>query len=279
MAAKYTSLKLTSSKSRDFTGYTYDLIISFTRSLYGKPSVTHTKPIVTNAAFNKSGSSVIHKVESGIIIKSLKYFVKYGGKNFKSINGNTSEIKSVAITKYPLKTTLGLTKNNFTNTQVVEIKKYKVILGIHSNTSPDAGFLDGHAWISYTNSNSKNIVTYGLWPDTHPDIPNNGSKTDVRIGMEKSSGQYNRYYQLTPNQIKRWKEYSNKKAEWKYTRTCASWASNAIYYVVNEDVDADDLFGFETPRELSIHIIELEKKNNTSLLYPYISNQDNSRSF
>uniref|UniRef100_UPI00191A14CA hypothetical protein n=1 Tax=Psychrobacter okhotskensis TaxID=212403 RepID=UPI00191A14CA len=86
-------------------------------------------------------------------------------------------------------------------------------------------------------------------------------------------------YQLTPNQIKRWKEYSNKKAEWKYTRTCASWASNAIYYVVNEDVDADDLFGFETPRELSIHIIELEKKNNTSLLYPYISNQDNSRSF
>ena len=82
MAIKYTSLKLTSSKPRDFTGYTYDLIISFTRSLYGKPSVTHTKPIVTNSVFNKDGSSFIHNIESGIIIKSLKYVVKYGRKGF-----------------------------------------------------------------------------------------------------------------------------------------------------------------------------------------------------
>lgn len=179
-----------------------------------------------------------------------------------------------------LKTVIESTVDNINHERLIALNKGFIILGVHSNTSPKAGFLDGHAWISYRSSNGTNITTYGLWPDTHEDVPDNGSGTDVRIGMEVNDiAAYNRYYKLTPNQLQRWKKYSSKTAEWKYTRTCASWASDAIQYVVNEDVDADDISGFETPRELSIHIIKLEQENKTSPSSPYISKQNNSRSF
>ena len=48
-----------------------------------------------------------------------------------------------------------------------------------------------------------------------------------------------------------------------------SQADKYDYNVVNEDVDADDISGFETPRELSIHIIKLEQEKKTSPTSPY----------
>ena len=112
MSTNYISLKLMSSKTSDFAGYTYDLIVSFIRSLYVKAYATHAKKIVTNEIFNQSGSWIMHKIKSGVIIKSIKYFVRYNSKDFKSINVNISKTKEIAITKYKLKTNLGLAKNN-----------------------------------------------------------------------------------------------------------------------------------------------------------------------
>jgi hypothetical protein len=55
---------------------------------------------------------------------------------------------------------------------------------------------------------------------------------------------------------------------WSYTNTCASWASEMVYILVGEDVDSDDNFGFETPRELGESILELEAKNPTTIHSP-----------
>ena len=53
--------------------------------------------------------------------------------------------------------------------------------------------------------------------------------------------------------------------EWRYTNRCASFASEVVEAVVGEEIDADDNFGFETPRELGNSILELEKMMPTSL--------------
>jgi RHS repeat-associated protein len=137
-------------------------------------------------------------------------------------------------------------------------------LGIHSNVGPNDGFTSGHAWLSYTDDSGV-TTNYGLWPDNHPAVPDNGPASDVRQGLEDGqSPAHSRYYDLDPQQMKKWVDYMNKKDEWKYTNTCAAWASDGVKYVVGEDVDADDWVFFQTPRELSESIIELESRTPTS---------------
>ena len=51
---------------------------------------------------------------------------------------------------------------------------------------------------------------------------------------------------------------------WRYTNTCASFASETFYDVTGIDIDADDNFGFETPREISESIEELNHKSKSS---------------
>ena len=46
--------------------------------------------------------------------------------------------------------------------------------------------------------------------------------------------------------------------------TCASWASELLDDVTGVAIDADDWSGFETPRELGKHILELEKRKGPS---------------
>ncbi len=144
----------------------------------------------------------------------------------------------------------------------------KTILGIHSNVKASDDYKSGHAWISVSTSGYSK--TYGLWPDAHPRTKNNGLGSDVRVGMEPIKGLNNRYYQLTVKQEKLLTDYLARKAYWRYTNTCASWSSEIIYYVTREDVDADDWFGFETPRELSRNIRILEAKTPTSLISPKV---------
>lgn len=55
---------------------------------------------------------------------------------------------------------------------------------------------------------------------------------------------------------------------WRYTNTCASWASEIVNEVVGEDLDADDWTGFETPRELGSSILKAEKKQPTTIGSP-----------
>lgn len=179
----------------------------------------------------------------------------------------------------------------------------KTVLGIHSNTTRSkgnggAGYssvrnkpgewmsvierekAEGHAWISVTKGGA--TTTYGLWPDAHPSVEDNGAASDVRTGME-NNGQAtaSRYYLLTHAQSQVLMSAIGNKATWRYTNNCSSWASAIIQTVVKEDVNADDwgLLGVETPRKLGASILKLEKKSETSRDEPYdINAQERSSS-
>ena len=143
-----------------------------------------------------------------------------------------------------------------------------MVLGIHSNVSGDSElFTAGHAWISIVRDGKATV--YGLWPDAHPDTVDNDDKSDIRIGMEISSrSKASRYYQLSEAQSKNFDALMRANVAWTYTNTCASWASDIVKNIIGDDVDADDYFGFETPRELGSSINKLELKNPTSRLCP-----------
>lgn len=167
------------------------------------------------------------------------------------------------------------------------------ILGIHSNTSDAKGNggaghssvknkpgqwsaviqeqkADGHAWISL--SQGGQTKTYGLWPDSHPAVIDNGKKgSDVRVGME-DNGQpdASRYYKLTGVQLVQINSAIQRHSAWRFTNNCSSWASDIIKEVVKEDVNADDwgLLGIETPRQLGASIKRMEVKSPTSMMKP-----------
>ena len=137
---------------------------------------------------------------------------------------------------------------------VVEVEDEEEItdvrLGIHSNVTSDAGLTDGHAWISVENGTRR--TTYGLWPDDHPNIPDNGPASDVRVGIENDFNPVaSNYYDLNQSQVDDLREFLNTDAEWGYTHTCADWARDAVAASVGDSIDVDDWLGFETPRELS----------------------------
>jgi hypothetical protein len=141
----------------------------------------------------------------------------------------------------------------------------KIVIGIHSNVDPDAGFTDGHAWISIYDSDTGLTTNYGLWPDSHPRTPDNGDGTDVRIGMEDGYlSEHSRYVEITPDQLEDFEDFADNVDTWGYMHTCAEWATDAWSETTGEWVDPNDYFGYETPRMVSQSIIELEKKDPTS---------------
>jgi len=143
-----------------------------------------------------------------------------------------------------------------------------IILGIHSNVaSDDAGYTAGHAWLSITRAGR--TTTYGLWPDDHPRTIDNGDGSDIRVGMSASSRPAaSRFYKLSDAQARLFDTLVAANVEWRYTNTCASWASEVVDRLLDEDVDADDYGGFETPRELGQSILDLERTSPTSRISP-----------
>jgi len=145
------------------------------------------------------------------------------------------------------------------------------VLGIHSNADPEGSILQPkHAWISLTDFSSMpaELTTYGLWhtsvnPDQNwrysPDV-------DMYVDIEKSwDPGHRRYYLLLPSQYDVLISWLNEDHDFAWggtiippTYDCASFASDTIATVVGEDVDADDILGFETPREVSQSIDALE---------------------
>ena len=65
---------------------------------------------------------------------------------------------------------------------------------------------------------------------------------------------------LTTGYIDKSQFFVDKLAEgetWGYTNNCSSFASETFYDVTGVDVDADDWFGIETPRELGSNIMDM----------------------
>ncbi len=144
----------------------------------------------------------------------------------------------------------------------------RVVLGIHSHVSADTEgsgnrFIDGHAWISVTRNGHTEY--FGLWPDDHPNVPDNGRGSDIRRGLEAGyPAAASRYYQLDDAQLQTLQEALGENVSWRYTNTCASWASETVERVTGERVNANDTLGFETPRKLVESIRELERGERTS---------------
>lgn len=151
---------------------------------------------------------------------------------------------------------------------VVKPAPTPTILGIHSNVAGDRfGYTDGHAWLTITQNGATGY--YGLWPDAHPNVVNNGNGTDIRMGMESGDQPMaSRYYKLSPAQANHFWALMRANVAWRYTNTCASWATEVVEDVIGEDLDADDHGGFETPRELGQSILGLEKREPTSFHAP-----------
>lgn len=143
-----------------------------------------------------------------------------------------------------------------------------VVLGAHSNVGAGAAVDDGHAWttVRIFSSSGSTVQSYGLWPDDHPRTVDNGAGWDIRVGMEPMSTSHNRYYLLTPSQKNTLNTELAANVTWAFTHNCSSWASDTIYSVTGEDVDADDewLLGVETPREFGQSIDALEANEPTS---------------
>lgn len=152
----------------------------------------------------------------------------------------------------------------------------KVILGIHSyvdeNTQRNGNFAqrltDGHAWLTVTRNGQTEY--YGLWPDNHPTRNlDNGAGSDIRVGLESGiTPTASRYYQLDAAQVKLLDAALKENVSWRYTNTCASWASETTQQVTGRHVDADDVLGVETPRELVQSLRALEARQATSLQHP-----------
>lgn len=150
------------------------------------------------------------------------------------------------------------------------------ILGIHSNVGPDASLTSGHAWVTVHDTDTNTTQSYGLWPDSHPNVVDNGPDTDVRTGMESGwESPYSRYYNLTGTEESRLTDIIGRDDTWGYTHTCADWASDVVSHVTGEDVDADDWLGFETPREIANSIIDLNGGSNTGTR-PDMTNENSS---
>jgi hypothetical protein len=143
-----------------------------------------------------------------------------------------------------------------------------MILGIHSNVAGDREeFTAGHAWLTVTEDGVTTF--YGLWPDAHPRVVNNGDGSDIRIGLEAGAPAIaSRYYKLSDAQATHFKALMKSNVAWRYTNTCASWATEVVYEIVGEDVDSDDYLGFETPRELGRNILLLERADPTTIYAP-----------
>ena len=144
----------------------------------------------------------------------------------------------------------------------------KTVLGIHSyvDAQTQGSFnqlIDGHAWISVTRNGHTEV--YGLWPDDHPNVPDNGDASDICRGLEAGyPASASRYFELTPEQSRQLDAALKENVTWRYTNTCASWASETTERVTGQRIDADDTFGFETPRKLIETLQKLEKLQPTA---------------
>ena len=94
-------------------------------------------------------------------------------------------------------------------------------------------------------------------------------KSDIRTGMEDGQASESvRYYKLSIKQAATLEIKLKENVRWKYTNTCASWASETVDSVTGENINANDTLGFETPRNVTKSIESLEKIRPTSKSNP-----------
>jgi len=152
------------------------------------------------------------------------------------------------------------------------------ILGIISSANPNApNFYEGHVWISVINLENSNKATYGLWPDTHRYVENNGAGSDVRKNIEQlhyleyqEKTPYKRYYHLDKSKEQILETFLKNSKTWLINYNCTDWAVELIKNVTGESFEdiSEVIRGvgkLGTPRKLSKSISELNKSDNRSV--------------
>ena len=100
-------------------------------------------------------------------------------------------------------------------------------------------------------------------------VEDNGPRSDIRVGMEaRSTPSASRFYELTPEQVKRLDQALGENVTWSYGNTCASWATSTVNNVTGQSLDAGELLFTDTPRELIESIRKAERVQPTSPSQP-----------
>ena len=154
------------------------------------------------------------------------------------------------------------------------------VIGIHSNVTGDAGLTDGHAWLSMQFTNGKH-TTVGLWTTTlfesrrmskDPTGVILDESFDVNFGLEEQKNYQpaaSRYYKLSEAQAKRAVAIMGSYTGWRFTNTCASWATKVVRELLGEELASSELGGLtQTPRALGQAILQLEARDPTSVTNP-----------
>ena len=133
-------------------------------------------------------------------------------------------------------------------------------LYIQSNVAKSTGasLTAGHANLVRYNTDTKRTTTYGLWPDSHPDIAGaglaNGKGSDVRTNFANDAPEnYPLKYgvELTSDQSSKLDATVAISSEWGYTNTCATWASSTFTTVTGVKIYSSELAGAtDTPRAI-----------------------------
>ena len=159
------------------------------------------------------------------------------------------------------------------------------IICIHSNVGADAGFTDGHAWVSTSNIEGNIQNTFSLWPDAHPlfqgtdpsgSISDVRTDTELKAGYATISGNNDFYVYATSEQMEILNNSVGTYAEWGYTNTCASWSSKALRTATGVKISGSEVLGATgTPRQISNSIIT---KGANTLQNPSINEKNAKRS-
>ncbi len=142
---------------------------------------------------------------------------------------------------------------------------------------------DGHAWITlhYANGNS---ATVGLWAtgdvfggrhfiyDPNGVTDSTAEKGEVQWGLEAKKhylAKASRYYKLYANQLQQVVRVLGAYTGWRFSHTCATWATDVVKQLVGEDLASSELLGAtNTPRALGNAILKLEARIPTSVELP-----------
>lgn len=132
----------------------------------------------------------------------------------------------------------------------------------------------GHAGLLLIDgtTDTPTITTCAGWPDDHPDIIakglNNGDGSDMRKDFFRdkqfSVDIFPFVYcaRISDEQYKDLLNEVNKDYQWSCLNNCASFAARTFGEVTGIDIDEDDVFGIDTPREIGESIREANGGSN-----------------
>ena len=151
-------------------------------------------------------------------------------------------------------------------------------LYIESNVAKSTGasLTAGHANVLRFNSDTNTTTTYGLWPDSHPDIVAAGlanrQGSDVRTNFANDApANYPLKYgvELTPEQSSTLDTTVGRSSEWRYTNTCATWAASTFTGVTGVRIGSSELGGVTgTPRAVGDSINQKVATNPSAGAFP-----------